>query len=254
MTTHEHRHEHAHRHAHAHGQAHTLEVADFVGSAIAGRSRVLEVGCGRGEVARELAARGFHVTALDIALRDLVDAPGVTFVERDFLAYDDAPFDAIVFTASLHHIAPLSAAVDRAHRMLAPHGLLVADEFDVEAPDAPTLAWYYDTQELLVAAGLYPADRLDDPHPDLVARWQHAHEHDQRLHTGSEMRAAIGERFEIVELARREYLYRYIQHGLPDDARGSAVAAAVVATERRRIAQGLLVPVGLRIVAERGVD
>jgi len=187
-------------------------------------------------------------------VRELVEAPGVRFVERDFLAYDDAPFDALVFTASLHHIAPLPLAIERAASLLRPGGLLVVDEFDVEAPDAATLRWYYDVQELLVAAGCYPAERLDELHDDVVARWQQAHHHEPRLHTGAEMRAAIAERFRIVELTRREYLARYIVTGLAPDDRSRAIAATVVAMERRLVAQGMVTPVGLRIIAERRAD
>ena len=241
----------AHDHLHTHGHLHTDDVVRFIASALPRAARVLEVGCGRGEVARALAQQGFAVTGLDVHLHDVVAAPNVRFVERDFLAHEDEPFDAIVFTSSLHHIAPLANAIDRAHRLLRPGGVLVADEFDVEAPDAATLHWYYDIQELLVAADLYPADRLDAAHADVIARWQHAHAHDTRLHTGAEMRAAIAERFRIVEVARREYLYRYIWHGLPADARGKAIAATVLASEHRRVELGLLTPVGLRIVAQR---
>ena len=244
-------HEHRHTHTHSQPPPHSDEVAEFVAGALAGCSRVLEVGCGRGHVARALAHQGFVVTALDIRLQDLVDAPAVTFVERDLLSYDAEPFDAIVFTASLHHIAPLALAVDRAYQLLRPGGLLVADEFDVEAPDAATLRWYYDVQELLVAAELYPADRLDEAHDDVLVRWQHAHQHEPRLHTGAEMRAEIGERFRIVEMARREYLHRYIAAGLAPGARGNAVAATVLAMEQRLVAQGMATAVGLRIIAER---
>jgi SAM-dependent methyltransferase len=226
----------------------TREVTEFLVSALTGCTRVLEVGCGRGAVARELAARGFAITALDVELRDLVDAPGVTFVERDFLAYDAPPFDAIVFTASLHHIAPLAAAIDRAHALLVPGGRFVADEFDLDAPDARTLGWYYDTQQQLVAEG-YDAHRIDHPHGDLVHRWQHAHAHDTRLHTGAEMLAAIGARFSLGETQRLPYLYRYITTGLPQDDRGGDIAARVRATEQRLIDERAIAAVGLRISA-----
>ena len=249
-----------------HDHWHTDEVATFLATSLAGCSRVLEVGCGRGHVARALSLRGFEVTALDVQLRDVVDAPNVTFVERDYLAYDAAPFDAVVFTSSLHHIAPLPAAVERTERILRPGGLLVAEEFAVEVPDAATLHWYYDAQELLVAAGCYPSDRLDEPDDDVVARWRRAHEHRSgdhhghgpdhahvaRLHTGSEMRASIAERFSIVAITQREYLYRYIWHGVAQHARGYDIASVILASERRQIADGLIVPVGLRIVAQRG--
>ena len=229
----------------------THEVTEFLVSALTGCTRVLEVGCGRGAVARELAARGLAITALDVELRELVDAPSVTFVERDFLAYDAQPFDAIVFTASLHHIAPLAAAIDRAHALLVAGGRFIADEFDINAPDARTLRWYHETQQQLVAEG-YAADRIDHPHGDPVAHWHHAHAHDARLHTGAEMLAAIGARLSLGDTHRLPYLYRYITTGLPPDDRGGELAARVRADEQRRIDDREIAAVGLRIIATRG--
>ena len=82
------------------------EQHNFVVPAIAGARRVLEVGAGRGTLARRLQAEGFSVTALELCL-PAKDASGVQWVESDFLAFDAEPFDAVLFTASLHHIAPL---------------------------------------------------------------------------------------------------------------------------------------------------
>ena len=242
------------------------DSTEFVSRALADRTRVLEVGCGRGHLACQLAARGLEVTALDLQLRDLVAAPSVRFVESNFLDYDDLPFDAIVFVASLHHISPLAHAIDRAARLLRTDGLLVVDDFDLDAPDVDTLRWYYDTQELLTAAGCYPADHVDESHHDVVERWQHAHRHAHAVHTGDAMHAhhhahalhtgaamheAIAARFTIRDTHRLEYLYRYIAGGLAADERGAKIAAQVRATERRRIAEGAFQPVGLRIVAQR---
>ncbi len=244
----------------------TEQTMAFLREALRGRRRVLEVGCGRGDVARALAAAGHEVTALDLELPDPRPAPGVTYVEGDFLAFDAEPFDAVAFTASLHHIAPLDRAVLRAAALTAPGGLVVADDFDLDAPDVETLRWYHELQDLLAAAGVYHEPHGHDghdghhghqdhhdhpPRTDPLARWRDAHVHDPPLHTGAQLRRALGEHLELRARLRCEYLYRQVSSRLPDDARGASLAAYVLATERRRISEGRLVPVGLRLLATR---
>jgi SAM-dependent methyltransferase len=228
------------------------QTVSFLTDVLRGRQRVLEVGCGRGDVARRLGAGGFRMTAIDLKLSDPSPAPGATFIERDFLHFDDAPYDAVVFTASLHHISPLAAAVDRAYRLLTPGGLFVADDFDLDAPNVETLRWYYDVQDMLAAADLFPRDRVDPPNGDVVQRWRAAHSDEPPLHTGVQMRRAIAERFDLRDVHGAAYLYRYVTKYLPHDARGVAVAQHMYMSERRGIADGTLTAVGLGIVAVRG--
>lgn len=227
------------------------QTVSFLGDVLRGRQHVLEVGCGRGEVARRLGASGLAITALDRKLPDRTPAANVAYVERDFLEFDGGPFDAVVFTASLHHIAPLSAAIERAYRVLAPGGLVVADEFDLDAPNPETLRWYYDAMDLLAAAELFPRDRVDPPAADVVQRWRLAHHHEPALHTGVAMRRAVAERFALRDVHGAAYLYRYLTRHLPSDARGVAVAQHIYSVERRGITDGTLAAVGLGIVAER---
>jgi SAM-dependent methyltransferase len=228
------------------------QTVSFLTDVLRGRQRVLEVGCGRGDVARRLGASGLRVTAIDLKLPDPSPAPGVTFIERDFLHFDDAPYDALVFTASLHHISPLAAAIDRAYRLLTPGGLFVADDFDLDAPNVETLRWYYDVQDMLAAAELFPRERVDPPNGDVVQRWRGAHSDEPPLHTGVQMRRAIAERFDLRDVHGAAYLYRYVTKHLPHDARGVAVAQHMYMSERRGIADGTLTAVGLGIVAVRG--
>jgi SAM-dependent methyltransferase len=227
------------------------QTVAFLGDVLRGRQRILEVGCGRGEVARRLGSMGLSITAIDVRLHDPTPAPGVVFLERDFLHFDTEPFDAVVFTASLHHISPLEAAVARAYRLLAPGGLLVADDFDLDAPTLATLRWYYDVQELLAAAEVFPREHVDPPSNDVLQRWRTAHADVPPLHTGVQMRRAIAERFALRDVHGAAYLYRYITKHLPHDARGVAIAQHVYSTERRGITDGTLTAVGLGIVAAR---
>jgi SAM-dependent methyltransferase len=223
----------------------------FISDVVRGCGRVLEVGCGRGDVARLLGREGMSVTGLDLHLPDPRPSAGVKFVEGDFLRFDEgAKFDAVIFTSSLHHMYPVQAAIDRAHRLLNPGGILVADEFDLDAPRPLTARWYYDIQELLAVADIYPADRVDKAtNDDPRIRWLDAHVHDPPLATGRQMLTAIASRFAIRDTTRCAYLYRYLCNGLPDDERGGKIASHVFATEQRRIASAALDAAGLRIVA-----
>ena len=214
----------------------------FVAAAIADRRRVLEVGAGNGELAARLQAAGHEVTAID----PHVHHPVYPVAPVGILDYAGGPFDAVVFTRSLHHIGPLAEAVARARELLVPGGVLVLDELDVAAPDAATAGWYYDLQAILVAAGVYPAEHLhgrDDLAP--VARWQAEHAATPPLHPAAAMVAAVRAVFADVEVVRLPYLYRYLAHVLPS----RPVAEAVRAAEAHGIAAGALVAVGLRVTA-----
>jgi SAM-dependent methyltransferase len=231
-------------------QLYVEQAYKYISDTVRGSARVLEVGCGRGDVARLLGREGLAVTALDLYLPDPRPSPGVKFVETDFFLFEEGRFDAVVFTASLHHIEPLQAAIDHAHRLLAPGGMLVADEFDLDAPRQLTARWFYDLQELLAVGELFPADRVDPATgDDARMRWLDAHVHDPPLATGRQMLTAIASRFAIRDTTRCAFLYRYLCDGLPDDERGGRIAAHVLATEQRRIAANQLDAVGLRIAA-----
>jgi SAM-dependent methyltransferase len=189
------------------------------------------------------------MTALDVSLPAQEQRSGVRWVETDFLGFDAEPFDAVVFTASLHHISPLDAALDRAKSLLVPGGVLAVDDFDVEAPDACTARWYYETQELLAAAGVYDPARVP-PSRGLapLERWREDHRHeDPPLHTGRAILAGIEERFAPSRVTRVAYLYRYICAGLRD----ASLARYVKSVEEGHVAGGIVQAVGLRIIARR---
>src|SRR6266536_430640 len=94
--------------------------------------RVLDVGCGAGAFAAELASRAGHVDALDRspamieAARQMTPA-NVTCILGDVMR-DPLPaerYDAIVSVSALHHL-PLDDALRRLSRALRPGGVLAA--------------------------------------------------------------------------------------------------------------------------------
>jgi ubiquinone/menaquinone biosynthesis C-methylase UbiE len=99
--------------------------------------RVLEVGCGSGQLTRALAARGLHVTALDpgtsllaLARQNLDGAGEVEFVNADF---EDAllsreQFQA-VFSASAFHWADPQVSWQKAADVLVPGGTLALVQY-----------------------------------------------------------------------------------------------------------------------------
>ncbi|MGI8824851.1 MAG: class I SAM-dependent methyltransferase [Chloroflexota bacterium] len=219
-------------------------------------ARILDVGSGAGDLAVKLYAHGYRVTALDKSPEAgaLSTEAGVPTLFTDFLEYEGGPHDVVLFSSSLHHIYPLTEAVERAHRLLEPGGVLTTEEFARERADAETARWYFETRELLEAAGLCPPVEHAEPLPsDPLERWHAAHAHieEHPLHTGEAMLAAIRDRFDRVKAQDSPYLYRRLAEAIEPNDLGYRVTQRVLEIERRRIGEGSLVAIGLRIVARR---
>jgi SAM-dependent methyltransferase len=116
------------------------------------RAATLEVGCGEGRVARDLAARGHRVTAVDASPTLLSAAaaadPEGRYVLADAaeLPFDEASFDLVVAYNSLMDVQDMPGAVREAARVLRPdghlcvcvtHPLADAGRFAASGADAP---------------------------------------------------------------------------------------------------------------------
>jgi SAM-dependent methyltransferase len=162
-------------------------------------ARVLEIGCGAGELALDVADAGYDVLAID------PDAPMGPIFRQTTLENLAEPgtFDAVVASRSLHHIHDLDAAVERIHSLVRPGGRLILAEFAWERMDPDTADWYLGQQLALEAAG-----RLDDvPRSleDALAAWEEEH---RGLHAGETMRVSLSRRFHELRFERTPYLHR----------------------------------------------
>jgi trans-aconitate methyltransferase len=100
-------------------------------------SRCLEVGAGRGSIARWLADRvgpSGHVVAIDLELTflDDIDGPNLEAHQQDVLVDDPpgGPFDLIHCRAVLMHIPERRRVLERMASWLAPGGWLLCEEPD----------------------------------------------------------------------------------------------------------------------------
>jgi len=247
-------------------EADVEEVLGWVRALLPGQGiglRVLEVGCGSGFLASKLLGAGVRLTAIDVSEEEVRAARerGVPAIAADFLAFESAePFDALLFTRSFHHLSPLDSAIRRIRTLLAPGGVVLADEFAHDEIDAATAAWFFDLQAVLEESGVLAPDRprhhghhhhhaKDRPPPaDPLERWRERHVHDPPLHGARAMVAALRGSFELAVEERRTYLHRYLSDRLVDSELGTRVFLRLRALERLRVQQGLLAPIGLRLV------
>jgi SAM-dependent methyltransferase len=103
-------------------------------------ARVVEIGCGPlGGFVPMLESAGYQATGIDPA------APaGSSYRQVEFEAYEAAgPVDAMVASASLHHVADLAVVLDQVSAMLAPDGRVVIAEWAHERFDEPTARWCF---------------------------------------------------------------------------------------------------------------
>jgi SAM-dependent methyltransferase len=113
-------------------------VEEFVLGQIANPpARVLEVGCGKGELAQALARAGHCVIAIDPRAPE-----GPIFQSVGIEEFSDAePFDHVVASLSLHHVEDLGRALEKVVDSLRPGGTLVVVEFAWDRIDEATAEW-----------------------------------------------------------------------------------------------------------------
>ena len=193
--------------------------------------RVLEIGCGNGELAQALASQGYEITAID------PDAPPGSIFHRvsleDFT--DPHGFAGVVSSVALHHTADLAGALDKIVDFLPAGGVLVLEEFARENLSGATARWYYHQRRSLAEAGRVDAVVAED-----FARWEQDSRTDLAdIHPVATIRAQLESRFAERIVQWTPYLYSFRL----DDA--------LEPLERRLISEGAIDATGLWYVGAR---
>lgn len=102
------------------------EIAE-IASHLPARARVLEIGAGTGQQARELQRGGFDVTAIELA--DSAYAAARVFPVIDYdgarIPFASKSFDAVFSSNALEHVRDLAGLHVEIHRVLKPTGIVV---------------------------------------------------------------------------------------------------------------------------------
>jgi SAM-dependent methyltransferase len=203
-----------------------LDIVQFVLSHLPPRpARVLEVGCGSGELARALHAAGYDVMAIDPV------APHGDIFRRIKLEdlEEDARFDAVVASGVFHHLTNLDAGLQRVAGVLERGGPVVVDEFGWDLLDAPTAEWYEGQRRVLRAA-------LESDRAPSAADWEEHHARLHHVHRFDTLREALETHFVEHHFERVPYLWRYL--GGP----------ASLPLEETLVAAGAIQAIGFRFV------
>jgi ubiquinone/menaquinone biosynthesis C-methylase UbiE len=195
--------------------------------------RVLEVGCGEGELARTLARVGHSVTAID------PQAPEGPIFRRTRIEEftDPAQFDHVVAILSLHHVEDLGMALSNMADLLRAGGTLVVVEFAWDRIDEATAEW---ALERLPVASLSEkhswlgrccqewarggARETRAPAESYFAEWAS----EEGFHSSRRIRDELGRRFVERLFEWVPYLYPDLREDVSESDESAAIEAGTI--------------------------
>ena len=107
------------------------QILPLVARHVRGARRVLDIGCGEGQVARCIAGLGAEVVGFDPtpsqigAARDRAGGPVYGQARAEALPCRSAAFDAVVLCLAIEHVADFETALREVSRVLEPGGRFV---------------------------------------------------------------------------------------------------------------------------------
>ena len=196
-------------------------------------ARVLEVGCGKGDLAHALDRAGHSVTAIDPRAPE-----GPIFRRVGIEEFSEpGPFDHVVAILSLHHVEDICGAMDKMAELLRAGGTLVVVEFAWDRIDGTTAEWALARLPGAPDSGKHSwlerccrgrahdgGDEVGHLHADSrAAEWAS----EEGLHSSGQMLEEIGRRFVERSFSWWPYLYA----DLDDDTSEADELAAIEAGE-----------------------
>lgn len=191
--------------------------------------RVVEIGCGpAGGFVPALLGAGHDAIGVD------PEAPaGGPYRRIPFESFEpEGTFDAVVASASLHHVDDLGRVLDRVREVTGPGAPIVVLEWAWERFDEVSARWCFDR---LAPDGDEPEPTWLQAHRErwrssglswdaYLAQWATG----ERLHTGRQMLAALDRRFTRVDLCPVPYFFHDLA-GMTFDDEQAAIDAGTVA-------------------------
>ena len=219
---------------------------DFIRNALPdGARRIIEIGCGSGELAALLMADGLQVTAIDADAECVRKAREIGVDARTMCwpAPLDERFDAVLFTHSLHHVADLQGGIQSAAEAIEPGGRIIVEDFRAEGAGDRSTGWYAGVARLLIASeALSEGSDLNA----LLEKAAPSSTHDHHLHSSGEIAHGLRRLGRVIE-TDAAYYFRYLEPCLSDGA-----AEALLEHELEMIAAGAIDALGKRFVVSVG--
>jgi SAM-dependent methyltransferase len=107
------------------------QIIPLIEAHLAGAERVLDVGCGEGQVARRLTAIGADVVGIDPTLAQVEMAgvraggPAYSRAAAEAIPVRTAAFDAVVMCLVIEHLDPFEPSIREIARVLCPGGIFL---------------------------------------------------------------------------------------------------------------------------------